>query len=107
MTQRAALLAWLGLGGLLGLTVALAYVPMGAGNLAASLGIAAAKSAIILLVYMKLWRGRPLNQIAAAILGLWFAILVGLTFVDYLTRPEIAASTETTLPAPNPAQPVP
>ena len=51
--------------GLLAATVTLAYVPMGAGNTVASLGIAAAKAALIMLVYMKLWHGRPLDRLAA------------------------------------------
>lgn len=107
MTVRAAVFAWAGLAALLALTVALALVPMGQGNLLASFGIALAKAAIILLVYMKLWHGSVLNRFAAAILCLWLAILVGLTFVDYLTRPEIDASEEIDMPAPESGQPIP
>ena len=100
MTARAAVLAWLSLGLLLALTVALACVPMGAGNLVASLAIATVKRASSWLVFMKLWGGRPLNQLAAGVLVVWLAVLIGLTFADYLTRPEIGESEETNLPAP-------
>lgn len=105
MTARNAVLVWAALSLLLAATVALAYVPMGVGNMVASLGIAAAKAALIMLIYMKLWHGRPLDQLAAGVLLLWLAILVGLTFTDYLTRPEIQATRATELPAPQPTEP--
>jgi cytochrome c oxidase subunit IV len=101
VTARSAVLIWAVLSLLLAGTVALAYVPMGVGNALASLGIATAKAALIMLVYMKLWHGRPLDQLALGTLVLWLAILVGLTFTDYLTRPEIRAPVETELPAPD------
>ena len=50
MTARSAVLVWAALSGLLVLTVALAYVPMGVGNMVARVGIAAAKAALIMLV---------------------------------------------------------
>lgn len=107
MTIRAAVLTWLGLGLLLAATVVLAQVPMGRWNLVASLGIAAAKAALIMLVYMKLWRGRALNRLAAGVLVLWLAILFGLTFTDYVTRPRIGGAELTDLPPPQPGQPDP
>lgn len=99
------MLAWLALAALLAMTVGLAYLPMGPGNIAVAMTIALAKSALIMLVYMKLWHGRALNQLAAGTLVLWLAILVGLTFTDYLTRPAIEATAETELPPPTAGEP--
>ena len=100
MTARTAVLVWLALSVLLAATIWAAHVPLGIGNLTLSMAIAVAKAALIMLVYMKLWRGRPLEQLAAGTLVLWLAILISLTFVDYLTRADIVATAETRLPAP-------
>lgn len=89
MTTRVALLTWAGLLLLVAATVTLAHVPMGIGNTVASFGIAAVKAALILLFFMKLWHGRPLNRLAVGVLILWLGIMFGLTFTDYLTRPEV------------------
>ncbi|WP_313136391.1 cytochrome C oxidase subunit IV family protein [Paracoccus jeotgali] len=105
MTLRRAILTWLALGLLLAATVALAHVPMGGTNIVVSLGIAAAKAALIMLVYMKLLRGRPLNRLAAGVLILWLSIMFGLTFTDYLTRPEIVDRTADTPVNPAPRVP--
>jgi cytochrome c oxidase subunit IV len=104
VTARTAVLAWAALSVLLAATVTLAYVPMGLGNAVASLGIASLKAALIVLVYMKLRAGRPLDRLAFGTLVLWLAILVGLTFTDYLTRPTIVGSAEADLPAPQPEE---
>ncbi|HET7410691.1 MAG TPA: cytochrome C oxidase subunit IV family protein [Pararhizobium sp.] len=104
MTAGGAVLAWAALSALLAATVALAYVPMGVGNLAVSLLIATAKAAIIMLVFMKLWRSQPLVRLAAGTLVLWLSILIGLTFTDYLTRPTIEVLAETDLPTPQPSE---
>lgn len=105
MTVRGAILTWAALVLLLITTLALAYVPMGLGNTVASLGIAAVKAALIMLIYMKLWRGPALHRFAAAMLGLWLAIMIGITFTDYLTRPKVIESPEVSLPQPGPGQP--
>jgi cytochrome c oxidase subunit IV len=105
VTAPRAVLVWAALSLMLGAMMALAYVPMGVGNTVASVGIAAAKAALIMLVYMKLWHGRPLDQLALGTLVLWLAILIGLTFNDYLIRPEIRATRATELPAPQPTKP--
>lgn len=89
MTTRVAVLTWVGLLLLVAATVTLAHVPMGIGNTVASFGIAALKAALILLFFMKLWHGRPLNRLAVGVLILFLGILFGLTFTDYLTRPDV------------------
>jgi cytochrome c oxidase subunit IV len=80
------LLAWLALMGLLGATLAFAYVPMGAMNLAVSLSIAGIKTGIIALVFMELALASGLLRLAA-LLGLyWLTFLFLLMFADYLSR---------------------
>ena len=79
-------LAWIGLVLLLALTLAVAYVPFGRGNIAVALAIGTAKTVIVLLVFMKLARSPPLTWIFAGAGLLWLALLFGLTFTDYATR---------------------
>ena len=78
--------AWLGLLVLLALTVTLAYLPLGAFNIAVALGIGAAKAAIVVTLFMELWhRGARMLVFAAA--GLfWLAILLWLGLMDFVTR---------------------
>ena len=83
---RAPLLAWLTLGGLLGLTTLLAYVPMRGVNLAVSLLIASAKAVIIALVFMELAPATGLLKLASAAGFLWLLFMFFLMFSDYLTR---------------------
>ena len=78
--------SWLGLVGLLALTVAMAYQPLGAGNLPVALGIGAAKAAIVAAVFMEL-RHRGARTFIFAAAGLfWLAILLWLGSMDFLTR---------------------
>jgi cytochrome c oxidase subunit 4 len=80
----------LGLAGLyllLALTVGSAFVPMGALNSVANLGIAAAKALLVAVLFMGLGRDDALLRLAAAAAFFWLVTLFGLTFSDYLTRP--------------------
>ena len=79
-------LAWIGLVLLLALTLGMAYVPLGTGNIAVALAIGTAKGVIVLLVFMKLIRSPPLTWIFAGAGLFWLALLVGLSFTDYATR---------------------
>lgn len=87
LVERATLVTWLALLGLVAATVALAYVPMGRGNTAASLAIAAAKAALVMTVFMKLAHARPLIRIFALAVFLWLAMLLAMTMTDFLTQP--------------------
>lgn len=80
------LLAWAALCLLLTITVAVAYVPLGALNLVVSLAIAAAKVLIIALVFMELVRASSLLRLAAMTGIFWLLFLFVLMFADYLTR---------------------
>jgi cytochrome c oxidase subunit IV len=79
-------LAWIGLVLLLALTLGMAYIPLGRGNIAVALAIGIAKAVIVLLVFMKLARSPPLTWIFAGAGLFWLALLFGPTFPDYATR---------------------
>lgn len=84
---RELLLSWLGLLALLGLTVAGAYQPLGVFNTGLALAIALGKALIVAFVFMEL-RGSNRLTVAFASAGFfWLAIMLWLTFSDYLTRP--------------------
>lgn len=76
-------LIYLGLIGLTGLTVALAGIDLGKWILVTAMGIATAKTALVLNIFMHLKFEEPLFRwfvgVAILILGIFFA----LTFFDY------------------------
>lgn len=75
---------------LLALVVAslgLAYVPMGWGNVAVALGIAALQAVIVAAVFMELRKPKTLMRLSAAAALVFLAILFVLSFADYLSRP--------------------
>jgi cytochrome c oxidase subunit 4 len=77
-------------GGLIGLTLlttAAAYAPMPAAwHTPVALLIAAAKATLVLMVFMHLWYSPRLIWLIAFGSLLWLAIMLALTFADYLTR---------------------
>jgi len=83
---RHIVLAWVGLVALLGLTLGMAFVPLGKGNIAVALAIGAANALIVVFVFMELARGHPLKLIFAGAGLFWLIILFGLSFTDYATR---------------------
>ena len=83
---RRNLLIWAALLVLLGLTFALAYVPLGPFNAVTALGIAAIKAGLVALLFMGLRRSGSLIRLAAAAGLFWLIILFALTLSDFLTR---------------------
>jgi cytochrome c oxidase subunit 4 len=83
---RLPLLIWAALCALLAATCTLAYVPMGEVNLPVSLAIAAAKAALIGVVFMRLREPNMLNRLAASAGPLWLLIMLLLIGADYFTR---------------------
>ena len=83
---RAPLLTWVTLCVLLAATCSLAFVPLGAANLPVSLGIAAAKAAMIGAVFMRLRERNTLNRLAAGVGPIWVFIMFLLIGSDYFTR---------------------
>jgi cytochrome c oxidase subunit 4 len=89
MTSGTILRCWLALMVLLALTTALAFVPLGSANLFISLGIAAAKALLVLIVFMELKAGSSLIRAAAAAGFFWLAIMIALTTADYTHRTDV------------------
>lgn len=87
---------WLALLALLGLTLALAYVPLGKLNTVSAIGIAFAKALLVALFFMHLKQPDPLLRLAGAATLLWLFFMFSLTLADILTRqPETQPGTVT------------
>ncbi len=78
--------SWAALLMLMLLSLGSAYLKLGAWNMVAGLAIAAVKAAIVVWWFMRMRDAGPLTRLAGVVgLGVW-AILVGLSGVDYETR---------------------
>jgi len=69
-----------------GLTVAIAFVDLGPFNIVAALVIAVFKAALVILFFMHVKYGSRLTWAVVVGSVFWLAILLVLTFSDYLTR---------------------
>ena len=85
-------LTWLALMVLLALTAASSYIPMGPWNTAANMGISCAKGVLIALFFMHLRGAGALLRLAAITGVLWLALLFGLSWTDFGTRPNAPAA---------------
>jgi cytochrome c oxidase subunit 4 len=83
---RTYVFVWLGLIGLLLLTLGSAYMRLGALNSAINLAIAVAKALLVMLFFMHLRSAHYMLRIAAAAGFFWLAILIGLSLTDFLAR---------------------
>ena len=81
-----ALAVWLALVALALASLAMAYVPLGRGNMAVAIGISCLKMLLIAAFFMRLRQAEGLRRLAAAACLLWLAFLFALTFTDLLTR---------------------
>jgi cytochrome c oxidase subunit 4 len=68
------------------LTVAVAFVDLGALNNVLMLGIAMTKALLVILFFMHVRWGTRLTWVVAASGFFWLLILFGLTMTDYLSR---------------------
>jgi cytochrome c oxidase subunit 4 len=68
------------------ITVATAFVDLGALNAVAALTIAVAKAALVVLFFMHVKYSTRLTWAVVAGSVFWLGILLALTFADYLTR---------------------
>jgi cytochrome c oxidase subunit 4 len=68
------------------LTVAVAFVDLGAMNNVLMLGIAMTKALLVVLFFMHVRWGTRLTWVVAASGFFWLLILFGLTMTDYLSR---------------------
>ena len=69
-----------------GLTVAIAFVDLGPFNIVVALVIAVFKAALVILFFMHVKYGSRLTWAVVVGSVFWLAILLVLTFSDYLTR---------------------
>ncbi len=80
-------MVWLALMALLAVTVVAAYIPLGLGNGAISMSVAAIKVALIMLFFMKLRSSSALLRLTSMAGLFWLIFMFTLTASDYLTRP--------------------
>ena len=83
---RTYVLVWLALIGLLAVTLASAYVPLGWANSAINLAIAVAKALLVAFFFMHLRSAHYMLRIAATAGFFWLAILIGLSLTDFAIR---------------------
>jgi cytochrome c oxidase subunit 4 len=69
-----------------GLTVAAAFVDMGAMNNVIMLTIACVKAALVVLFFMHVRWGTRLTWVVVASGFFWLLIMFGLTMTDYISR---------------------
>ena len=84
--------AWAALIVLMLASLASAYVPLGLGNLAVGLAIAVAKSTIVAALFMGLARESAVLRLVGGFALGTLALLIGLSGIDYATRPAAPAS---------------
>lgn len=83
---KAPSIAWLALIVLFAANLFFAYLPLGAGNVALSLLIAAMMIAILVTFLMDLQNSKILTRIVAGTGLFWTILMFALTFCDYLSR---------------------
>jgi cytochrome c oxidase subunit 4 len=83
---RTILVAWVALLALLALTIAASFAPIGGVLPFVSYGIAIAKTAIVVWIFMEMRVRDGLQRIALATGFAWLAILLILVLADNLTR---------------------
>jgi cytochrome c oxidase subunit 4 len=72
------------------LTVAISFLELGAWHTAVGLTIATVKGLLVALFFMHLLRAERLQVLVLGAGLFWLAILMALTFSDYLTRQALA-----------------
>ena len=83
---RGPLWTWVSLLLLLAINLGSAYIPLGSGNLALNIFIAAVMAVILIVFLMDLRSSQVLIRIVAIAGLFWMALMFSLTFSDYLTR---------------------
>lgn len=79
-------LVWLALVVLFAVSLGSAYLPLGDGNIAANLLIAAVMIVLLVTFLMDLRRAQTIMRIVAAAGLFWLILMFSLTFNDYLSR---------------------
>src|SRR5205823_3786366 len=74
------------------LTVIAARIPLGPMNLTVALMIGGAKALLVVLYFMHVKEASKLTWVFAGAAFMWLAIMIALTFGDYLTRDNLPYS---------------
>jgi cytochrome c oxidase subunit 4 len=77
---------WIALLGLLALTCASSFVPMGRFNLIANVAIAAVKALLVVIFFMRVLKGGPVVRLIAVAGIVWLSLLVILSMNDFALR---------------------
>jgi cytochrome c oxidase subunit IV len=77
---------WIGLLGLLGLTLGVALFDLGRWNIVAAMSIAIVKSLLVVLIFMQVRYSTRITWVFVAAGFFWLLLMVTLTMGDYLTR---------------------
>ncbi|HEX4480272.1 MAG TPA: cytochrome C oxidase subunit IV family protein [Rudaea sp.] len=85
-TLRLYLIVWLALMALVALTVASAYVKLSGFNLVTSMLISAAKTALVMTLYMELRREHGTTVVFALTGFFWLILMIAPTVADIATR---------------------
>lgn len=80
------LAVWAALLLLLGLSLGVSFLPLGALQPTLELAFAATQALLVAVFFMHLQESSPLVRLAAAVALVWLTILFGLTLADYVTR---------------------
>lgn len=83
---RGPLLAWAALLVLAAINLGSAYVPLGPGNVALNLVIAAVMTVVLAVFLMDLQNAKALIRLVAVTGLFWTVFMFALTFSDYLSR---------------------
>jgi cytochrome c oxidase subunit IV len=83
---RRHVITWLALMALLALTLGSSFVPLGAFNAVSNFMIAAAKAALVLVIFMRIMQADTAARVAAAAGLIWLGFLTALSLVDILSR---------------------
>jgi cytochrome c oxidase subunit IV len=83
---RGPLLAWAVLVVLAAINLGSAYVPLGAGNVALNLLIAAVMAVVLAVFLMDLQNAKTLIRVVSVTGLFWMIFMFALTFSDYLSR---------------------
>jgi cytochrome c oxidase subunit 4 len=90
-------LYWLALLALMFISLGSSYVSLGGWNAAIGVAIAGLKASLVAAVFMRLSRGPALLRLVAATAIAMWLLLVGLSGVDYATRPNDPAPVQPAL----------
>ncbi|MDO5757161.1 MAG: cytochrome C oxidase subunit IV family protein [Rhodobacterales bacterium] len=87
---------WVVLSLALAATVAGAFLDIGAFKLPLALAIAAFKAGVVAIIFMELAKAGAGPRLAILAGGLWFALMIGLTFADVATRQHLDPAVSST-----------